>query len=782
MTKPLHFGEMTAKKDILYFLAILILFLLLFHKFILTDSTFYVRDVTRLEIPTRRLCTQLLREGNFALWTEAFGNGQPFLANPKNAVFYPTSWFFLFLPFFLAFKLHYVIHFLAAYLGIYYLGRSYALSRPASFLAASSFLAGGPYLSSLEFYNHIAALAWLPWILLSQRMSYRPTPWRIIVPAIFWTLCVLSGSPEIALITLIFALFQIVFLDSDKRRAGTQALLALALSLFVSAVQVLPTLDFWNNSVRKSVQTAEWPLEAVQILNVPFPNILGDDRSPGHRDFWAAEFFDRGNPLHYSLYIGFAPFLMMFFGLAKPPPRLARFLAFSIALFLLLSLGRYSILYPLIQKTPLLSSIFYPVKFIIGSAFALPFLSALGFDRLFRSERTQKKRAGWLFAGSSFLLILFILFRAQVVHFFRRLFVISTDESAGELSASLGHGLGLLMLYTSILLLSALRAKTVRKAAFFFLAVLMVDLVYHNRGINPVMLTDFFREPLILGGGSGATSIYRDESIPDRLTPSFKTAEGAVRYYRRSLYPFCGCGEGIRYLNNNDSYLFYSSDYQALLRAIAGSGKDRLVKILRAQGCAYSVGHTPWPGLSADSVSTPADSLYIHKIGDHVPSAYVVHHAVEAQSFEEAFRLLDGEEFGYQNTAILKSPGSFPADDRLPDRGKEEISIIRDLAAEKQFLVSISSPGFLIVPGNAAPGWKAKVDGRPAAVRAAYPASRAIPVPAGSHRISMKYQPGSFLMGSWVTLFSLVVIGLFLTLSWLRNRAKARGEESQRRD
>jgi hypothetical protein len=780
MIKPLRFREMTAKKDILYFIAFLVLFVLLFHEFVLSDSTFFVRDVTRLEIPSRRLCAQLLKEGNFALWTEAFGNGQPFLANPKNAVFYPTSWLFLLLPFFLAFKLHYVIHILAAYLGIYYLGRSYALSRPASFLAASLFLACGPYLSSLEFYNHIAALAWLPWILLSQRMSYRRMPWRIIVPFIFWTLGVLSGSPEIVLITLIFAVFQIVFLDSDKRRAVTQALLPVVLSLLVSAVQVLPTLEFWNNSVRKSVQTPEWPLEAVQLLNVPFPHILGNDRAASHRDFWAAEFFDRGNPLHYSLYLGFAPLLLVFFGFAKPSRRLARFLAFSIALFLLLSLGHYSILYPLILKIPLLSSIFYPVKFIIGSVFALTLLSALGFDLFFRSERTQKKKAGWLFAASAFLFILFVFCRGPVVHFFRRLFVISTEESAGELSASLWHGLALLMLYAAILLLAALPAKPVRKAAFFFLAVLAADLAYHNRSINPVIATDFFREPLILGAG-GTTSIYRDEVIPDELRPSFKTAEGAARYYRRSLYPFCGCGEGLRYLDNQDSYLFYTSEYQALLRAIAGSGKDRLIQILRAQGCEYFVGHTPLPGLPAQAVYAPAYPLYIQEISDRVPSAYVVHRAVEAHSFEEAFRLLDNEELDLRKTAILKSLGSFPIAAGLPDHGDEEISIIRDLAAEKQFLVSISSPGLLIVPGNPAPGWKARVDGRPTAVWEAYPASRAISVPAGKHRISMKYQPGSFLIGSWVTLFSLVFIGLFLTLSGLRSRAKSGDKEWQRR-
>jgi hypothetical protein len=757
-----RFRELIDKKDLGYFLAFLILFVLLFQGFILADRTLFVRDISRLEIPSRWLCAQLLKEGDFALWTDAFGNGQPFLANPKNAVFYPTTWLFLILPFFLAFKLHYVIHIMAAYLGIYYLGKSYGFSRTASFLAASLFLASGPYLSSIEFYNHIAALAWLPWALLCQRIFYRQTALRIIVPSVIWTLAVIAGAPEIVVIAILLVLFQTFFLSENWRREVPLVLLPLVLAALISSVQVLPTLEHLNGSARRLVPTRDWPLEAAQLLNLSFPDILGNDREPGHEDFWGGELFDRGNPLHYSLYIGFAPLLLILFAFQKPSKKLSRFLIGSIILFFLLSLGHYSVLYPVISKIPLLASIFYPVKFIIGSVFALTLLAALGFDLIFNSGQTQNNKMRGVFIFSAVSFAAFLLFRKEVFHFFTRLFAITTEASARELRQSFWHGMALWMFYAVILFLFSLPKKPLRKIAFVFLAMLMTDLGYHNRHINPVIPTDFFREPVLLSDSAKPIRVHRENALPDGIRPLLKTAEGAARYYRFSLYPFCGIGEGFRYLFNEDRYLFYSSRYHALMQSIAGRGKNELVKILRAQGCEYFVGHNPLPGLSTQTFAVQGHLLYIQKICDGVPPAYVVHHSVEARSREGALDILKEEGFDPRKTAILEEGGPVLTGAIPPDGKTATPAIIMDSSSRKQFSISISHPGLLIIPGNSAPGWKAWVDGRPTAVLEALPASRAVFLPAGQHSVSMKYRPRSFTRGGMVTLFSLVGLCLYL--------------------
>ena len=643
----------------------------------------------------------------------------------------------------------------------------------AGFLAASLFLTGGPYLSSVEFYNHIAALAWLPWILLCQRISFGKTPWRIIVPSIFWTLAILAGSPEIVVIAILLLLLQTLFFLENGWKEIARVLLPLMLAVFASSVQLLPTLEHWKTSERRLVQTQEWPLEAVQLLNLSFPDILGNDRESGHKDFWAGEFFDRGNPLHYSLYIGFAPLLLMFFCFQKPAKKLAWFLSFSILLFLLLSLGHYSMLYPLILKIPLLAAIFYPAKFIIGSIFALSFLTALGFDHLFHSERKQKKRVLLVFIFSAGAFIVFLLFRKEIFHLFRQMFVITEESSARELQKSFWHGMGLLMVYAGALLL-ALPKRLRRAAPALILTIIVIDIGYHNRHINPVIPTAFFREPVILSSSREPVRIHREEFIRDDLRPVFQTAEGAARYYRVSLYPFCGIGERIRYLFNKDSYLFYASKYHALLRSMADKKGDELIKILRIQGCEYFVGHAPLPDLPAQVMDVQGYPLYIQKINDHVPSAYIVHRSAEAHSLEEALSILEEETFDIRKKTILKIPAPFPDGGGLLETGNEAVTTIKDFSSEKKYSISMSSPGLLIIPGNSAPGWKAWVDGIPAAVLDASPASRAVCVRTGEHRITLKYRPQSFTAGSALTLLFLVSFIIYLALSVYRIRANAK--------
>jgi hypothetical protein len=176
------------KKDIIFFLIFLFIFLFLFKNFFFANNTIYNRDTTLVEIPTRKLCTELYQEEGIPLWTDAYGNGQPFFANPKHAVFYPSTLLYLFFSFFTAFKLHYLIHVIIGWLGIYYFSKSFSLSQMASFLSATAFVLSGMFLSSFEFYNHVAALCWMPWILFLLNRPIRKFYKKIVVLSFFGSL------------------------------------------------------------------------------------------------------------------------------------------------------------------------------------------------------------------------------------------------------------------------------------------------------------------------------------------------------------------------------------------------------------------------------------------------------------------------------------------------------------------------------------------------------------------------------------------------------------------
>ena len=56
------------------------------------------------------------------------------------------------------------------------------------------------------------------------------------------------------------------------------------------------------------------------------------------------------------------------------------------------------------------------------------------------------------------------------------------------------------------------------------------------------------------------------------------------------------------------------------------------------------------------------------------------------------------------------------------------------------------------------PGWIAEVDGRPAPIRLANFAFRAVTVPAGTHTVRFVYRPGSLLWGAAVSAAALVMM------------------------
>lgn len=767
------------KQDFIFFIIFGLIFLLLFNSFFFQSHTFYERDSTLLEIPLRMHTAELLKQGNWALWTDAHGNGQPFLANPKMAVFYPTTWLYLIFPFFVAFKIHYFIHPLIGWLGLYLLAKTYGLSKKGAFLASTIFHLSGIYLSSFEFYNHIAAIAWMMWALFLHRLDPPIRSFKFILSIFVWVLLILSGAPEFIVITGLLAFGQCFFDSVNLRKSFSKLLLTFFLACLLSAIQLLPSFELVAQTSR--TQQAEiWPLELIQLLNLVFPGILGDDRQPGHNDFWGGHLFDRWYPLYYSFYAGFATLILFILCLFELKNRKERIVAIEALVFFLISCGKYSPFFFIYRHLPLLSSIRYPVKFFVGAFFCFSLLAAFGLEKLSLNS-VRKFLIHVLFIVSLIIMTVFILFKQPILTIFYRLFVMDKDSSKQQLFNSILTGLTLLILSLTFLLFISQGKKMRKILTPVFLIFVISDLFYHNRYINPTAPESFFQKPVVLNDINLPAAIYHEGNLPSSLGFGDIEKTNLMTYFWQSLYPFSGLGLGIKYILNRDFMNTYPPWQNDLRDKIKSLPKDQKLRFLRFLGCQYYFGNKPvFSPKTARMILIQGFPLYIEEIAKEQAKPRLVFTLFRARTEEQKLALLTHPDFNSEKMAIIDDALiSFIKFDHMEKSGFEKychlsppspeepfsasgsIHVIKELSGYGHYIIELNKPGIAIFPGNWQNGWKAWVNGKKTSIFEANLFFKGIYLSEGCHEVVLKYLPDSFIYGRWVSIFALVSIIIF---------------------
>jgi len=156
------------------------------------------------------------------------------------------------------------------------------------------------------------------------------------------------------------------------------------------------------------------------------------------------------------------------------------------------------------------------------------------------------------------------------------------------------------------------------------------------------------------------------------------------------------------------------------------------------------------------------------------PRAWVVHRAEVLPNADARLARLAAPDFDVYASAILETglpvnlPGSMAGSTaHVVERGPDRLAVDVHAAAD----------GLLVLSENWYPGWQATVDGAPAPVLRADHTLRAVPIPAGDHRVVLVFDPLSLKLGALVTTGTLVIAGvlLILSISWPR-RARRRTE------
>src|SRR5579859_4349964 len=361
---------------------------------VLGTDTFFYRDFASFSYPVAFYHRESFWRGEFPLWDPFNNCGIPFLAQWNTGTLYPPSLFYLLLPLSWSLGVFCLFHLFLAGLGMYFLAHHWTGARLAAAIAGVTFAFNGLTWHCLMWPSNIAALGWMPWVLLTMERAWRDGGWRVALAGIIGALQMLAGSPEVVILTWCIAgavwLAQFVPGNVSRGRMSGRMLVVLAIVAGLSAAQLLPFLDLLAHSQRDpNFGTSHWAMPLSGFANYLAP--LFHTRANAQGVF--AQYEQRWIS---SYYVGASTVALALLAVWRGGDRRVWALVGLAGFGLTMALGTNGFLYPGVKRIiPQIGLMRYPAKFLVLPTFIFPALAAravAGIHAMSREKWNQERK------------------------------------------------------------------------------------------------------------------------------------------------------------------------------------------------------------------------------------------------------------------------------------------------------------------------------------------------------------------------------------------------------
>ena len=755
--------------------------------------------------PWHELAKTSALAGEWPLWNPLLGNGAPLLANLQTAFFYPLNLLYLFLPIEHGLTLSIILHLALAGLFMYLYAIYLGLQTFAAALAALTYMFSGYLVGRTQFVTMINAAAWFPLLLLlSDKLATRRAAVDILWLGLALAVQLLAGHAQLWFYGLWLIGPYIAFRSwqaSNQRMANGYLLYAfahsfirlfaaIALTVLLAAVQLLPTAEFSTQSLRGSgaertfaLTYSFWPWRLITLLA---PDFFGD---PANDNYWGY-----ANYWEDHAYLGLLPFLLALvavwdYGMRQvwgagpasteepgtiQPWRVVPFFAALAPISLILAMGWNTPIYLWVfEFVPGFGFFQAPARLLIWYTIAMAVLAGIGAQSF---KLTPSSRRGW----QRLLVAAVGLTSAGLAGSF-----VLTDRGRTFLTATII--LGVWLIISVILLLTRPRKSTtspprgLSKEMIWqgsVIGAIALDLLLAAFPLNPLLPATIFRQPTasadFLKTQPGNYRFFVDEQFDyaTKFDQYFRFAvfgPAELTYWqglKETLIPNLGVYAGLASANNYDPLVV--GRWQKLTDLLKDASEAQRAQLLALMNVAYFIDNSSQsvgPTLYTDSFMT------IQGVPEALPRAYFVTQIYRAQNDAETMVRLTSPDFDSRLEVIIMG-GEIEALRQAQDvaEAEAEEKVGTATAVEQGpngVLLRVEAPtsGFVVLTDTFYPGWQATLDGQPVQIWPANLAFRAVAVKAGLHEIIFSYRPRSFTIGLWVsavTLAFVVVIGIWL--------------------
>jgi hypothetical protein len=669
-------------------------------------------DTLEYAFPEKWVNVQSFQAGQIPLWNPWNACGLPHLGNLQSAVFYPLFWPWNLTGLFDWFFWISLAHGLLAAAGFYFWMRESKVKEALAALSALGFAGSALMVQYWGFPTHLATAAWVPWIFwATSRFQKSPSLERGAWLTLFWSLDFLAGYVYFTFYAaLLWAAWVFWVLKPKARQIVSYGAVALA-ALGVTACQWLPFLDFLKSSFRPGLLDGVYSLHLKDFWTLFSPEILGLPGTLSYRGDYADYIFD-------NFYLGAVPLGLWLAGWFWGRGTKFGFWNGAGLLTLLWTAGVHS-----------------PFSFLLPA-------------RVF----------GWLDpakAGFLFIFCAFTFIGLWTQPILDRL----TQKNKFPLFISFLGALWFLEILTIPFRVIHIIPDPYRALGMIKAAQLV------KQEVGPGRIVSLHRDDLAASdpaAGPGASILDRFLGLPPNSNavwgiPSvggyfsvFPEGYQNIQSYLTKGFPFDG-----RVLDAAGADLLLTQDTLTSFkyRALAGWGPYRLnsnAGALAPLWLDYQVSEFPDRAAVFEALLKPdaflENEIYSEKAADG-----------RAVRLAPASRGLNYDPPGWAdrwNGFWQRLGGSdLQADKASPCRVGAEVNL-RD-------------PGYVVLSQTFSPGWRAWVDGKPEAIFRADGFLMAVVVDqSGLHRVDFRYEPVSFRLGLFLSLFFVT----FLGMAWARAR------------
>jgi len=708
------------------------------------DQALFYRDYGFLGYPFVYFHHESFWQGELPFWNPYVNCGAPFLAQWNTLTLYPLSLIYLLFPLPGSLAWFCVAHLFLAGLGMFFLARRWFGNHFAAALAGVGFAFGGVTISSVIYPNYLATLGWLPWVVLLTERAWREGGKLIALAALAGALQMLTGAPEILLLTwlLLLAMMLGQWLPrpaGDARKLPLRFVAVVALVAGLTAAQMLPFFDLLVHSQRhQNYAGGFWSVPAWGWANL-FAPLFHAARTP------QGTFVQPGQAFFASYYPGVALLGAALLALCHLRQRRLWLLATAALGGFMLAQGSNNFLYDALRMIAApLGFVRYPAKFIVLTAFVIPLLAAAGIAWLQNLPSDQQRRRNIVILAVSLSTTLLGL---TAWFMFSPL---PTDVPPEFLKNNAGR-----LLFAS-LLLATIHLYTCGQKPRWIAALAPVVLWLDLSTQMPMHLPT-------IPNWAFTPGLAQDQKL--KLTPAPRLGEARVmispaaeaRLHKMMVPDLLQDFIGMRLALWNNLNLLDG------LPKVNGASTLQIREQFEVEQMLYASGTNTLEGLSdflgVSHITAPGEVVSWNKrdaarpwITGGQPPFFLDEAAI--------IRLLQSTNFNPATMVCLP-----PAANELRPTihsATVDISETRFANQRVEFTVAAAAPAMIVVAQTFFHPWQATVDGQPAPVLRANHAFQALPVTTGKHRVVLNYVDKRFQMGAGISLATLAGCGWLL--------------------